>query len=57
MDQVSPAGAYGPAVAFALAHESPWPLDIGAHIAGGFFEPPPDNAILGPVERAARRTG
>lgn len=37
------------AVAYALAHPSPWPEDIRAHIEGGFFEPPPDNAILGPV--------
>jgi len=37
------------AVAFALAHESPWPRDIRAHLEAGFFEPPPDNAILGPV--------
>ena len=57
MDQASPAGAYGPAVAFALAHPSPWPLDIRAHIAGGFFEPPPDNAILGPVESRGPANG
>lgn len=37
------------AVGFALAHESPWPRDIRAHLEAGFFEPPPDNAILGPV--------
>src|SRR5688500_10998729 len=37
------------AVRFALAHESPWPRDIRAHIEAGFFEPPPDNAVLGPV--------
>ena len=39
----------GPIAAYALAHESPWPRDIRAHIEGGFFEPPPHNAILGPV--------
>ena len=39
----------GPIAAYALAHESPWPRDIRAHIESGFFEPPPHNAILGPV--------
>jgi CubicO group peptidase (beta-lactamase class C family) len=43
------AAALDRAVAFALAHPSSWPHDIRAHIEGGFFEPPPDNAILGPV--------
>ena len=38
------------ATRYALAHESPWPRDLHAHIAGGFFEPPPDNAILGRTE-------
>jgi CubicO group peptidase (beta-lactamase class C family) len=33
----------------ALAHETPWPRDLRAHLQAGFFEPPPDNAILGPV--------
>src|SRR6476620_3174521 len=46
--QTAPA-AFDAAAAFALAHESPWPRDIRAHIEGGFFEPAPDNAILGPV--------
>ena len=41
--------AYAPAVAYALAHPSPWPRDIRAHIEAGFFEPAPDNAIIGPV--------
>src|SRR4051812_4257543 len=48
----SEAGGFDPAglaagIAHAAAHETPWPRDIHAHIAGGFFEPPPDNAILG----------
>jgi hypothetical protein len=43
------AAALDRAVAFALAHPSSWPHDIRTHIEGGFFEPPPDNAILGPV--------
>lgn len=37
------------AVRFAEAHETPWPRDLRAHLEGGCFEPPPDNAILGPV--------
>ncbi|WP_052214770.1 serine hydrolase [Belnapia sp. F-4-1] len=41
--------AFAPAVDFALSHESPWPRDIRAHLEAGFFEPPPDNAIIGPV--------
>jgi CubicO group peptidase (beta-lactamase class C family) len=35
--------------ALALAHETPWPRDLRAHLESGFFEPPPDNAILGPI--------
>jgi CubicO group peptidase (beta-lactamase class C family) len=37
------------AAAFALAHETPWPRDLKAHLEAGHFEPPPDNEILGPV--------
>lgn len=37
------------AVALAEAHETPWPRDLRAHIEAGHFEPPPLNAILGPV--------
>lgn len=37
------------AVRFAEAHDSPFPRDIRAALEGGFFEPPPDNAIIGPV--------
>lgn len=37
------------AVAFAAAHETPWPRDLHAHLEAGHFEPPPDNAVLGPV--------
>lgn len=36
-------------VGYALAHETPWPRDLRAHLEAGFFEPPPDNAILGPI--------
>ncbi len=37
------------AVRFAADHEIGWPRDLRAHIEAGFFEPPPDNAILGPI--------
>lgn len=37
------------AVAFAEANETRWPRDLRAHLEAGYFEPPPDNAILGPV--------
>ena len=37
------------AAAFAESHETKWPRDIRAHLEAGIFEPPPDNAILGPV--------
>ena len=34
---------------FADASETPWRRDIRAQLEAGNFEPPPDNAILGPV--------
>jgi CubicO group peptidase (beta-lactamase class C family) len=37
------------AVAFAAAHESPFPRDLRAHLEAGHFEPPPDNALIGPI--------
>jgi len=37
------------AIAFAGAHESPFPRDLKAHLESGHFEPPPDNALLGPI--------
>ena len=40
---------FAEATAFAAAHETPWPRDVRAHLEAGHFEPPPDNAILGPV--------
>ena len=43
------AAALDEAVRFAAAHEIGWPRDLRAHIESGFFEPPPDNAILGPI--------
>lgn len=37
------------AARFAEARETPWPRDLRAHLESGYFEPPPDNAIIGPV--------
>src|SRR5579862_2285409 len=41
--------AHDEAVRYAMSHETPWPRDLRAHIEAGFFEPPPHNAILGPI--------
>jgi CubicO group peptidase (beta-lactamase class C family) len=41
--------ALSDAVAFAEANDSPFPRDLRAHLEAGYFEPPPDNAVLGPV--------
>ena len=41
--------ALAAAAAFAAAHESPFPRDLRAHLESGHFEPPPFNAILGPI--------
>ena len=38
------------AVAFAREHETPWPLDLRAHLEAGYFDTPPHNEIIGPVE-------
>lgn len=35
------------AIGFAEAHDSPFPRDIQAHLEAGYFEPPPDNEVLG----------
>ena len=43
------AAALDEAVRFAASQEIGWPRDLRAHIESGFFEPPPDNAILGPI--------
>jgi CubicO group peptidase (beta-lactamase class C family) len=42
-------GRLAEAVAYAERWETPWPRDLRAHLESGQFEPPPDNAILGPV--------
>jgi CubicO group peptidase (beta-lactamase class C family) len=41
--------ALADAVGFASSQETPWPRDLRAHLEAGHFEPPPDNAIIGPV--------
>lgn len=45
----TPFDAQQEAIAAAKAAESPFPHDLAAHIARGYFEPPPHNEILGPV--------
>ena len=37
------------AVEFAQAHETSWSRDVAAVIANSYFEPPPWNAVLGPI--------
>ena len=37
------------AARFAAENETQWPYDLRLHLEGGFFEPPPDNEILGPI--------
>lgn len=41
--------ALAAAIAFAEAHESPFPRDLKAFLEAGHFEPPPDNAVIGPI--------
>ena len=36
-------------MAFAEAHETPWPRDLRAHLEAGHFDPPPHNALIGPI--------
>ncbi|MGG5809593.1 serine hydrolase domain-containing protein [Falsiroseomonas sp. CW058] len=43
------AAALAAALAFAEAHESPFPRDLRAHLEGGHFDPPPFNEVIGPV--------
>ena len=53
--QLSPAEAgFDPhrlaeATNFALAHETPWPRDLRAHLEDGFFERADDRAVIGPI--------
>lgn len=41
--------ALAPALALAAAHESPFPRDLKAHLDSGYFDPPPHNALIGPI--------
>ncbi len=41
--------ALSEAVAFALANETPFPRDLRAYLEAGHFEPPPYNAVIGPI--------
>ncbi|MFZ6764102.1 serine hydrolase domain-containing protein [Pseudoroseomonas sp. WGS1072] len=48
----APASNFDPArlagaVAFAQSRETPFPRDLLAHLRSGYFEPPPDNEVLG----------
>ncbi len=45
------------ATRFALAHETPWPRDLRAHIEAGYFERPPYNEILGPIRARGAPNG
>lgn len=46
---MTPDDRFSTAASFAAAHETPWPRDILAHLESGFFEPPPDNEVIGPA--------
>ena len=37
------------AARFASENETAWPYDLRLHLESGFFEPPPFNAVLGPI--------
>ncbi len=37
------------AARFAAENEVPWPYDLKLHLDSGYFEPAPDNEVLGPV--------
>jgi hypothetical protein len=37
------------AARFAAENETAWPYDLRLHLESGYFELPPDNAILGPI--------
>ena len=44
-----PRAALAEAVAFAEANPSPFPSDLKAFLESGHFEPPPWNAVIGPI--------
>ena len=37
--------------------ETEWPVDLLAHMEAGYFEPPPDNEILGPTAPRGKPNG
>ncbi len=43
------------AARFAAENETAWPYDLRLHLESGFFEPPPFNALLGPIQSARPR--
>jgi hypothetical protein len=45
------------AVAFVRAQVSPFPSDLNAHLESGYFESPPDNAIIGPIRARGPANG
>ena len=45
------------AARFATENETPWPYDLRLHLESGFFEPPPDNEILGPIRPRGEPNG
>ena len=45
------------AAAFAAEHETPWPRDLRAHLESEFFEPAPDNEIIGPIRARGAPNG
>jgi len=45
------------AARFASENEVPWPRDLRLHLESGFFEPPPFNAILGPIRPRGEPNG
>jgi CubicO group peptidase (beta-lactamase class C family) len=42
---------------FAFENETPWPYDLSRHLESGYFEPPPDNAIIGPIRARGEPNG
>lgn len=45
------------AARFAAENEAPWPYDLRRHLEAGFFEPPPFNAVLGPIRQRGPANG
>ncbi|TDR90400.1 serine hydrolase domain-containing protein [Enterovirga rhinocerotis] len=43
------AGRLAEAMRLMQSLETPWPLDLQAKLEAGFFEPPPQNELIGPV--------